>query len=78
MASSKKAPKPGINDWKAFSAWVTTLDDKTALKELITEASREEPRPYVMKRYYHRWRAASARTDLSAIALGKLPGYLAR
>lgn len=74
MASSKK--RPDVSDWKAFSAWVTTLDDKQALKELKAEAARAEPRPYVMKRYYHRWRAASARTDAAAIAVGKLPGYL--
>ena len=73
MASSKK---PATGDWKAFSAWVTTLDEKQSLKELKAEAAREEPRPYVLKRYYHRWRATSARTDLAAIAVGKLPPYL--
>jgi hypothetical protein len=74
VASSKK--RPVTTDWKAFSAWVTTLDEKSALKELKAEASRNEPRPYVMKRYYHRWRAMSARSDLAALAVGKLPAYL--
>ena len=73
MASSKK---PSTGDWKAFSAWVTSLDEKEVLKELKNEAARESPRPYVMKRYYHRWRAVSARTDLAALAVGKLPAYL--
>lgn len=75
MASSKK---PSTGDWKAFSAWVTTLDEKEALRELKAEAARKAPRPYVMKRYYHRWRATSARSDLAALAVGKLPAYLVR
>lgn len=73
MASSKK---PSTGDWKAFSAWVTTLDEKQSLKALRAEAARDKPRPYVMRRYYHRWRAASARSDLASIEMGKLPAYL--
>lgn len=69
MVSSKKV------DWKAFSAWVTTLDEKQALKELHAEAGKAA-RPYVMRRFYHRWRAVSARSDLARIAVGKLPLYL--
>jgi len=77
VASSKKKPtRPATTNWKEFSAWVTTLDEKESLKELRKEAMREAPRPYVMKRYYHRWRATSARTDLAAVAVGKLPDYL--
>jgi hypothetical protein len=76
VASSKKA-KPPTGNWKEFSAWVTTLDEKQSLKELRLEAQREGgARPYVMKRYYHRWRATSSRTDLAALAVGKLPDYL--
>ncbi len=77
MASSK-ATRPATTDWKAFSAWVTTLDEKEALKELKAEAARKEPRPYVMKRYYHRWRQASGPADRAAIEMGKLPAYLVR
>lgn len=73
MASSKK---PTTGDWKAFSAWVTGLTEKQALAELRTEAQCESPRPYVLKRLYHRWRQAQVRVDMARIETGKLPEYL--
>lgn len=78
VASSKKKAPPSVGDWKAFSAWVTTLSEDQALKALLTEAGSDKPRSYVMKRLYHRWRSTSARSDLAAIELGKLPKYLAK
>jgi len=62
--------------WSDISKAVTGLDGAEALRLLRKEAKSKNPRPYVMKRLYHRWRAVSAREDMSAIVVGRLPEYL--
>jgi len=76
-SSKKKAVKKKASSWAEFSASVTALDEKQSLKALRNEAQREGgARPYVMKRYYHRWRQATGPSDRAAIEMGKLPDYL--
>ena len=77
--ATKKKPKQlemPLGTWQEISARVTELTGDEALDLLRREARSSNPRPYMMKRLYHRWRRVSSTEDAVLLAQGKLPEYM--
>lgn len=75
----KKKPKQlkmPLGTWQEISARVTELTGDEALDLLRREARSATPRPYMMKRLYHRWRRVSSAEDAVLLAQGRLPEYM--